>query len=101
LSKTTIDFHTTFKDHEGEDLKLQNLALPTMARVMSDSLMAGTDGANAGKLVGWAIELEKGNTLELDDSDYKLLQNFVKNGKFINIVKVKLEEHIEGAKDAV
>jgi hypothetical protein len=53
------------------------------------------EGANAGKLWGWAVSLHKGEILDLDKSDQETLKNFIKDSELFTVLaKAQLLEVI-------
>lgn len=69
--KHKIDLNTPFKDLDGTEGE-------KLGKILAQHI-AISKGGDAVKLYGWSVELSKGNEMELDNSDYDNLKNFVKN----------------------
>ena len=72
----TIDFNVSLRDINQEQITDKKLA-----HVLCEVLGSATKSENPMKLYGWYLELNKTGVLTLDNTDKKLLYNFIENNE--------------------
>lgn len=83
------------KDENGSSVKA-----PTMGQSLAMRLVAGQSDDFL-KLYGWAVKLNAGEALELDDSDLQKLESFIKECKELNNMgKAQFWQEIQKAKES-
>jgi len=83
-------------------LNLEGIELEgvTMAKVVANALANAGQG-DAIKFLDWALQLHKGQVLELDKSDFDTLKNFVQNAQGLTVLaKGRILPEIQAQKDS-
>jgi hypothetical protein len=94
MPKTKIDLQKPLLELDGSDSKGDPLA-----KWLANMLKVSRTG-DAIKYLDWAIELTKSGVLELDDSDYDALKQFIKeDSTVVNLVKGQLLREFLNAKN--
>lgn len=94
MGKTIISLEKQFTDLLGEDLTGL-----TLGKYLAASLSNSTQG-NALKYFGWSIDLHAGKAIDLDDSDFKDVYQFVENGQIPVLYKAQLLKALDAAKES-
>lgn len=67
------------------DLSEKPIVGENAGQIIASTLARATQG-DALKFWGWALKLQKGEELELDNSDSETLKNFIKNNDSLTII---------------
>jgi len=81
MKKFEIDLNFAIRNREGKEI---NRANKIVANVLDGAVEK--DESKITKFFGWADDLSKGNKLELDEADLKILHAFIKEHEGIFIV---------------
>lgn len=80
MAKYLIDFNKALKNLDGADIEGN-----TIGRTLGLALVTQPKG-DALKLYSWALDMNRGNKIELDQSDFETLKTFVKETEILNVI---------------
>ena len=75
-----IDLNFPILDLEGKEVEKSNAG-----KIIANVLVNQSQG-DALKFWGWALELNKKEPIELDESDFSTLKDFIKNSEALPII---------------
>lgn len=93
----TINLNKNALSLSGEELK-ENGKVITLGECLGNFLV-GSNKGEALKYYDWAIALYKGQTISVDDSDFKKIRDFVENHEQLTIlVKAQIIKELDSIK---
>ncbi len=94
----TINLTKTGVTLNGEELKEDGKPV-SLGKILGNFLVSSTKG-DALKYYDWACALYKGNTIQVDSSDFKKIRSFVEDhDQLTNLAKAQILKELDAVKE--
>lgn len=94
MKKKVVDLNLSFIGLDGKVMP----GSQSMNEFVANALAAAKK-VDAVKFCGWALNLNEGKALELDQSDFKTLKEFIENSEFETIIKAQILSALDEVKE--
>ncbi len=84
MKNKIINLNVNVKDLDGKEI-VEGGMTTTLGRILANQLVSGAKGDPL-KFFDWAMRLNKGETIELDRSDYEKIKEFVITSETLTIL---------------
>lgn len=90
--KNTVDFNKPVMGYDGTPEPESNLG-----KVVAPIIGSNTQG-DAWKFGSWAMDVYQGKVLELDDSDFKALKEWLKTAQVVAMIRMQVLQVLDGVR---